>query len=93
MDLHEQQMREELQRIRMQVAAHNSNFPVAFAGFVMIFAFLIASVLAIYDISSGGPARRQLEIEAEDKARLECRLAGGQMESFGTQGTHCVGKK
>ena len=53
----------------------------------------IAMGLALYDEVSGAAERRQLRIEAKDRARLECRIAGGQMESFGTQGTHCIGAK
>ena len=31
--------------------------------------------------------------EAHDRAKLECRLSGGNYEYFGTQGYHCIGGK
>lgn len=43
---------------------------------------VIASAVYIMD----DPERR----EANDKASLECRLAGGSYENFGTQGYHCI---
>lgn len=53
---------------------------------VVVIAFTILIIVAP---PPDGPAKR----EAYDRAKLECRLSGGNYEYFGTQGYHCIGGK
>jgi len=56
---------------------------------MLILAVVGPVLLVIFGPKPNGPEVR----ESYDRAKLDCRLSGGNYEYFGTQGYHCIGGK
>ena len=91
----EQEMLHKHAKAAARAYAFSSTHPSALIGrypVTSIIAIIVMAALVITSIESGR-SDREAANDAWYRAKLDCRLSGGNYEYFGTQGYHCIGGK